>query len=114
MSLPSLTAPSFFTLLCAHFLFHFLATSSLPSETFSFCVTFFATHPDTSEYTLLSQIFFPHTVLYSLLGGDLQTSSGALDEGGLDDNMDWEEEREMERLACEGDDFIPPKIMVSD
>ncbi|XP_047426251.1 NMDA receptor synaptonuclear signaling and neuronal migration factor isoform X10 [Mugil cephalus] len=44
--------------------------------------------------------------------GDLQTSSGALDEGGLDDNMDWEEEREMERLACEGDDFIPPKIML--
>uniref|UniRef100_A0A8D3EG78 NMDA receptor synaptonuclear signaling and neuronal migration factor a n=1 Tax=Scophthalmus maximus TaxID=52904 RepID=A0A8D3EG78_SCOMX len=24
----------------------------------------------------------------------------------------WEEEREMERLACEGDDFIPPKIML--
>uniref|UniRef100_I3J7I9 NMDA receptor synaptonuclear signaling and neuronal migration factor n=1 Tax=Oreochromis niloticus TaxID=8128 RepID=I3J7I9_ORENI len=44
--------------------------------------------------------------------GDLQTSCGTLDEGGLDDNIDWEEEREMERLACEGDDFIPPKIML--
>ncbi|KAF0031355.1 hypothetical protein F2P81_015910 [Scophthalmus maximus] len=44
--------------------------------------------------------------------GDLQTSCGTLDEGGLDDSIDWEEEREMERLACEGDDFIPPKIML--
>ncbi|XP_070706451.1 NMDA receptor synaptonuclear signaling and neuronal migration factor [Pempheris klunzingeri] len=44
--------------------------------------------------------------------GDLQASCGTLDEGGLDDNMDWEEEREMERLACEGDDFVPPKIML--
>lgn len=50
----------------------------------------------------------------SLVGGDLQTSCGTLDEGGLDDNIDWEEEREMERLACEGDDFVPPKIMVGD
>ncbi|XP_034457820.1 NMDA receptor synaptonuclear signaling and neuronal migration factor isoform X3 [Hippoglossus hippoglossus] len=44
--------------------------------------------------------------------GDLQASCGTLDEGGLDDTSDWEEEREMERLACEGDDFIPPKIML--
>uniref|UniRef100_A0A3Q3JVS6 NMDA receptor synaptonuclear signaling and neuronal migration factor a n=1 Tax=Monopterus albus TaxID=43700 RepID=A0A3Q3JVS6_MONAL len=44
--------------------------------------------------------------------GDLQTSCGTPDEGGLDDTIDWEEEREMERLACEGDDFIPPKIML--
>uniref|UniRef100_A0A8C3AJB5 NMDA receptor synaptonuclear signaling and neuronal migration factor n=1 Tax=Cyclopterus lumpus TaxID=8103 RepID=A0A8C3AJB5_CYCLU len=44
--------------------------------------------------------------------GDLQASCGTLDEGGLDDNIDWEEEREMERLACEGDDFVPPKIML--
>ncbi|TMS08743.1 NMDA receptor synaptonuclear signaling and neuronal migration factor [Larimichthys crocea] len=43
--------------------------------------------------------------------GDLQASCGTLDEGGVDDNLDWEEEREMERLACEGDDFVPPKIM---
>lgn len=44
-------------------------------------------------------------------GGDLQTTCCTPDEGGCED-MDWEEEREMERLACEGDDFIPPKIMV--
>ncbi|CAG5867329.1 unnamed protein product [Menidia menidia] len=44
--------------------------------------------------------------------GDLQASSGPLEEGGLDESLDWEEEREMERLACEGDDFIPPKIML--
>uniref|UniRef100_A0A8C6PA80 NMDA receptor synaptonuclear signaling and neuronal migration factor n=1 Tax=Nothobranchius furzeri TaxID=105023 RepID=A0A8C6PA80_NOTFU len=44
--------------------------------------------------------------------GDLQMSSGTLEEGGLDDSVDWEEEKEMERLACEGDDFIPPKIML--
>uniref|UniRef100_A0A3Q1J4D1 Uncharacterized protein n=1 Tax=Anabas testudineus TaxID=64144 RepID=A0A3Q1J4D1_ANATE len=44
--------------------------------------------------------------------GDLQTSCGTPDEGGLDDNLDWDEEREMERVACEGDDFIPPKIML--
>ncbi|XP_037120937.1 LOW QUALITY PROTEIN: NMDA receptor synaptonuclear signaling and neuronal migration factor [Syngnathus acus] len=44
--------------------------------------------------------------------GDLQTSCGTLDEGGVDEAADWEEEREIERLACEGDDFIPPKIML--
>jgi len=44
-------------------------------------------------------------------GGDLQASSGNLDEENCDD-VDWEEERESERAACEGDDFIPPKIMV--
>nr|XP_046231473.1 NMDA receptor synaptonuclear signaling and neuronal migration factor isoform X2 [Scatophagus argus] len=44
--------------------------------------------------------------------GDLQASCGTLDEGGVDDSLDWEEEREMERLACEGDDFVPPKIML--
>uniref|UniRef100_A0A8C4GFI3 NMDA receptor synaptonuclear signaling and neuronal migration factor a n=1 Tax=Dicentrarchus labrax TaxID=13489 RepID=A0A8C4GFI3_DICLA len=44
--------------------------------------------------------------------GDLQASCGTLDEGGVDDNLDWEEEREMERQACEGDDFVPPKIML--
>ncbi|CAG13656.1 unnamed protein product, partial [Tetraodon nigroviridis] len=43
---------------------------------------------------------------------DLQASCGTLDEGGVDDSVDWEEEREMERLACEGEDFIPPKIML--
>lgn len=44
-------------------------------------------------------------------GGELQTSSGTLDEG-LDEDADWEEERRMERAACDGEDFIPPKIMV--
>ncbi|XP_029367241.1 NMDA receptor synaptonuclear signaling and neuronal migration factor [Echeneis naucrates] len=43
--------------------------------------------------------------------GELHTSSGNLDEG-LDEDADWEEEREMERVACEGEDFIPPKIML--
>uniref|UniRef100_A0A671P3K3 NMDA receptor synaptonuclear signaling and neuronal migration factor-like n=1 Tax=Sinocyclocheilus anshuiensis TaxID=1608454 RepID=A0A671P3K3_9TELE len=43
--------------------------------------------------------------------GDLQTTCGTPEEGGCED-MDWEEEREMERLACEVDDFIPPKIML--
>uniref|UniRef100_A0A8C2AR28 NMDA receptor synaptonuclear signaling and neuronal migration factor b n=1 Tax=Cyprinus carpio TaxID=7962 RepID=A0A8C2AR28_CYPCA len=43
-------------------------------------------------------------------GGDLQASSGNLDEDC--DDVDWEEERELERAACEGDDFIPPKIML--
>ncbi|XP_023253574.1 NMDA receptor synaptonuclear signaling and neuronal migration factor [Seriola lalandi dorsalis] len=43
--------------------------------------------------------------------GELQTSSGTLDEG-LDEDAEWEEERELERAACEGEDFIPPKIML--
>uniref|UniRef100_A0A672YYE1 NMDA receptor synaptonuclear signaling and neuronal migration factor b n=1 Tax=Sphaeramia orbicularis TaxID=375764 RepID=A0A672YYE1_9TELE len=43
--------------------------------------------------------------------GELQTSSGTLDEG-LDEDADWEEERESERAACEGEDFSPPKIML--
>uniref|UniRef100_A0A4W6G5J6 NMDA receptor synaptonuclear signaling and neuronal migration factor b n=1 Tax=Lates calcarifer TaxID=8187 RepID=A0A4W6G5J6_LATCA len=43
--------------------------------------------------------------------GELQTSSGTLDEG-LDEDAEWEEEREMERAACEEEDFIPPKIML--
>uniref|UniRef100_A0A672QXB3 NMDA receptor synaptonuclear signaling and neuronal migration factor n=1 Tax=Sinocyclocheilus grahami TaxID=75366 RepID=A0A672QXB3_SINGR len=50
-------------------------------------------------------------VLFIPDGGDLQTTCGTPEEGGCED-MDWEEEREMERLACEGDDFIPPKIML--
>ncbi|XP_053096344.1 NMDA receptor synaptonuclear signaling and neuronal migration factor isoform X3 [Pangasianodon hypophthalmus] len=43
--------------------------------------------------------------------GDLQVPSAAQDEGGCNDTG-WEEEREMERLACESDDFIPPKVML--
>nr|XP_015222022.1 PREDICTED: NMDA receptor synaptonuclear signaling and neuronal migration factor [Lepisosteus oculatus] len=42
--------------------------------------------------------------------GDLQESCGTLDEGSAD--QIWEEEREEERLACQGEDFIPPKIML--
>uniref|UniRef100_A0A4W5M7T1 NMDA receptor synaptonuclear signaling and neuronal migration factor a n=1 Tax=Hucho hucho TaxID=62062 RepID=A0A4W5M7T1_9TELE len=45
------------------------------------------------------------------ISGDLPASCGTLDEGEREE-LDWEEEREMERLACEGDDFIPPKIML--
>lgn len=56
----------------------------------------------------------PPSVWLSLavIGGDLQSSCGAMDEGVCDDALDWEEERELERVACEGEDFVPPKIMV--
>ncbi|XP_036955082.1 NMDA receptor synaptonuclear signaling and neuronal migration factor isoform X2 [Acanthopagrus latus] len=43
--------------------------------------------------------------------GEIQTSSGTLDEG-LNEDAEWEEERDMERVACKGEDFIPPKIML--
>ncbi|KAJ0019817.1 hypothetical protein NQD34_007386, partial [Periophthalmus magnuspinnatus] len=43
--------------------------------------------------------------------GDLQTSTGTLDDG-LGEDPDWEEERAQERAACDGEDFIPPKIML--
>uniref|UniRef100_A0A3B3QWD5 NMDA receptor synaptonuclear signaling and neuronal migration factor b n=1 Tax=Paramormyrops kingsleyae TaxID=1676925 RepID=A0A3B3QWD5_9TELE len=43
--------------------------------------------------------------------GDLQSSSGALNEEICED-LDWEQEREVERADCQGDDFIPPKIML--
>nr|XP_043882601.1 NMDA receptor synaptonuclear signaling and neuronal migration factor isoform X1 [Solea senegalensis] len=42
---------------------------------------------------------------------DLQTSTGTLYEGP-DEDVEWEDEREAERAACEGDDFVPPKIML--
>ncbi|XP_072311389.1 NMDA receptor synaptonuclear signaling and neuronal migration factor isoform X2 [Eucyclogobius newberryi] len=44
--------------------------------------------------------------------GDLQASTGNVDESGQEDSLDWEEEKEQERQACEGDDFVPPKIML--
>uniref|UniRef100_A0A3Q3A2T7 NMDA receptor synaptonuclear signaling and neuronal migration factor b n=1 Tax=Kryptolebias marmoratus TaxID=37003 RepID=A0A3Q3A2T7_KRYMA len=53
----------------------------------------------------------PDSTHDSRSSGELQTSSGIFDEV-LDEDVDWEEEREMERAACEGEDFIPPKIMV--
>ncbi|XP_048876856.1 NMDA receptor synaptonuclear signaling and neuronal migration factor [Brienomyrus brachyistius] len=43
--------------------------------------------------------------------GELQAPCGMLEEGVCND-LDWDEERELERVACEGDDFIPPKIML--
>ncbi|XP_075041517.1 NMDA receptor synaptonuclear signaling and neuronal migration factor isoform X1 [Mixophyes fleayi] len=41
---------------------------------------------------------------------DLQTSCTALDEEC--EELNWEAEREMEIMSCEGEDFIPPKIML--
>lgn len=63
---------------------------------------------------LILFVYYPFISPFVLMcepGGELQTSSGTLDEG-LDEDADWEEEREMERVACDGEDFIPPKIMV--
>ncbi|KAG9354571.1 hypothetical protein JZ751_001284, partial [Albula glossodonta] len=53
----------------------------------------------------------PDSLHNSRDSGDLQTSSGTLNEAACED-VNWEEERELERAACEGDDFIPPKIML--
>uniref|UniRef100_A0A8C5R1M2 NMDA receptor synaptonuclear signaling and neuronal migration factor n=1 Tax=Leptobrachium leishanense TaxID=445787 RepID=A0A8C5R1M2_9ANUR len=41
---------------------------------------------------------------------DMQTSCTTLDEHSED--LNWEAERELEILSCEGEDFIPPKIML--
>uniref|UniRef100_H3AZS7 NMDA receptor synaptonuclear signaling and neuronal migration factor n=1 Tax=Latimeria chalumnae TaxID=7897 RepID=H3AZS7_LATCH len=41
---------------------------------------------------------------------DLQTSYSALDDEF--DDLNWEEEKELEAMSCDGDDFIPPKIML--
>ncbi|XP_061867512.1 NMDA receptor synaptonuclear signaling and neuronal migration factor isoform X3 [Colius striatus] len=40
---------------------------------------------------------------------DLQDSCGTLD-GNFD--LNWEAEKELEAMACDGEDFIPPKIML--
>uniref|UniRef100_A0A8C6Z2Q4 NMDA receptor synaptonuclear signaling and neuronal migration factor n=1 Tax=Nothoprocta perdicaria TaxID=30464 RepID=A0A8C6Z2Q4_NOTPE len=40
---------------------------------------------------------------------DLQDSCGTLD-GDFD--LNWEAEKEIEAMACDGEDFIPPKIML--
>ncbi|KAJ7396507.1 NMDA receptor synaptonuclear signaling and neuronal migration factor [Pitangus sulphuratus] len=40
---------------------------------------------------------------------DLQDSCGTL-EGDFD--LNWEAEKELEAMACDGEDFIPPKIML--
>ncbi|MBN3299345.1 NSMF factor, partial [Amia calva] len=42
--------------------------------------------------------------------GDVAVSCGGVEEGIED--VAWEEEREEERLACQGDDFQPPKVML--
>uniref|UniRef100_A0A3Q2C7L8 NMDA receptor synaptonuclear signaling and neuronal migration factor b n=1 Tax=Cyprinodon variegatus TaxID=28743 RepID=A0A3Q2C7L8_CYPVA len=47
------------------------------------------------------------TPLSPLRCAELQTSSGTLDEG-LGEDAEWEEER----LSCQGEDFIPPKVML--
>uniref|UniRef100_A0A3B5L5X6 NMDA receptor synaptonuclear signaling and neuronal migration factor a n=1 Tax=Xiphophorus couchianus TaxID=32473 RepID=A0A3B5L5X6_9TELE len=65
-----------------------------------------------STCVLLPQVLMLGPVPCCLPGGDLQASTNALEDGALDDALDWEEEKEMERLACEGDDFVPPKIML--
>ncbi|KAK1788406.1 hypothetical protein P4O66_016832, partial [Electrophorus voltai] len=44
--------------------------------------------------------------------GELQAPCAALEEGSCAE-VGWEEEREVERQACEGDDFIPPKLISS-
>ncbi|XP_074871857.1 NMDA receptor synaptonuclear signaling and neuronal migration factor isoform X1 [Carettochelys insculpta] len=41
---------------------------------------------------------------------DLQDCCCALDDDDLD--LNWETEKELEAMACDGDDFIPPKIML--
>ncbi|XP_038132032.1 NMDA receptor synaptonuclear signaling and neuronal migration factor isoform X2 [Cyprinodon tularosa] len=49
----------------------------------------------------------PESASDSRDGAELQTSSGTLDEG-LGEDAEWEEER----LSCQGEDFIPPKVML--
>lgn len=46
---------------------------------------------------------------HCLAGHDLQDYCCALDD---DFDLNWEAEKELEAMACDGDNFIPPKIMV--
>lgn len=55
------------------------------------------------------KLFHPCNAPCVLAGHDLQDSCGTLD-GDFD--LNWEAEKELEAMACDGDDFIPPKIMV--
>ncbi|XP_029468039.1 NMDA receptor synaptonuclear signaling and neuronal migration factor isoform X1 [Rhinatrema bivittatum] len=41
---------------------------------------------------------------------DLQNSCSALNDDF--DDLNWEAEKELEAMACDGDDFLPPKIML--
>lgn len=111
MPLPSLTAPSFLPPPHSPCFTSWTHPSFIPRVSLSLSPFLPLTQlPTTCLHSIISDLLY----LTFSAGGDLQTSCGTLDEGGLDDNIDWEEEREMERLACEGDDFIPPKIMVRD
>lgn len=56
------------------------------------------------------RLFCPCNAPCVLAGHDLQDSCGTLD-GDFD--LNWEAEKELEAMACDGEDFIPPKIMVS-
>lgn len=56
------------------------------------------------------KLFCPCDARCVLTGHDLQDSCGTLD-GDFD--LNWEAEKELEAMACDGEDFIPPKIMVS-
>lgn len=55
------------------------------------------------------KLFCPCNAHCVLAGHDLQDSCGTLD-GDFD--LNWEAEKELEAMACDGEDFIPPKIMV--
>eukprot|EP00061_Rhincodon_typus_P014714 g41932.t1 len=43
-------------------------------------------------------------------GQELQNSCCALDDDF--DDLNWEAEKELELLSCDGEDFVPPKIML--
>lgn len=55
------------------------------------------------------KLFCPCDARCVLTGHDLQDSCGTLD-GDFD--LNWEAEKELEAMACDGEDFIPPKIML--
>lgn len=55
------------------------------------------------------RLFCPCNAPCVLAGHDLQDSCGTLD-GDFD--LNWEAEKELEAMACDGEDFIPPKIML--
>ncbi|XP_078498230.1 NMDA receptor synaptonuclear signaling and neuronal migration factor isoform X2 [Lissotriton helveticus] len=52
----------------------------------------------------------PDSIHDSRESHDLPNSCGGLDDDF--DDLNWEAEREMEVMACDGDDFLPPKIML--
>ncbi|XP_069097493.1 NMDA receptor synaptonuclear signaling and neuronal migration factor isoform X3 [Pleurodeles waltl] len=52
----------------------------------------------------------PDSIHDSRESHDLPNSCGGLDDDF--DDLNWEAERELEVMACDGDDFLPPKIML--